>query len=450
MGMSDTAVGRRSLLKGAAVGALSVAAGSVLAACGVSPSASGGSTSPSASGGSTSPSPSRLTSLQFGIWPGFGMEPQYEAYAAETGVTVTERLASWSQHHTNLETALGAGRGAPDVTTVESTYRDHFYAHPEYFVDLAKYGAKKDDFLDYLWTLGAAKDGTEVGVPLDAPAPVVLAYRRDIFEKAGLPADRASVQGLLPTWDALISVGRTIKEKTGLYLAVGSTALFTEIAQKNGLWYFDTDDQLILDSNADLTRAWEFATELAKYELTLNLAGDTDTVAANTALAQGTYALHVLPSWDKITIESGAPDASGLWDVVPLPEGGGPVQGGTWLSVPSTTPDPETATAFVNWIASAEQQTIKFVNTGAWPGTPASYDDPRIKDYAPEYWNKAPLGQLWGEAAKTGKPVYVGEKGYTVNDVIVQALRHLGDVKGEGADEIWAQAVEDAERKISQ
>ena len=35
-----------------------------------------------------------------------------------------------------------------------------------------------------------------------------VAYRSDLFKKAGLPTDRVAVRKLWPTWDAFIATGK--------------------------------------------------------------------------------------------------------------------------------------------------------------------------------------------------------------------------------------------------
>ena len=113
----------------------------------------------------------------------------------------------------NLQLAISAGTGAPDVVQIENS-------HLAQFVDI-------DGLLDitdrvqpyiplmnaYKW-VDAVKDGKYYAMPWDS-GPVVLYYRRDVFKAAGLSDNPDDVSAMVATWEKYLETCTTIKDKTG-------------------------------------------------------------------------------------------------------------------------------------------------------------------------------------------------------------------------------------------
>ena len=65
----------------------------------------------------------------------------------------------------------------------------------------------KKNYLGWRWEHGVAYDDSVIGIPTDVGG-LEVAYRIDLFKKAGLPTDRVAVGKLWPTWDAFIATGQ--------------------------------------------------------------------------------------------------------------------------------------------------------------------------------------------------------------------------------------------------
>ncbi|WP_208607468.1 extracellular solute-binding protein [Streptomyces curacoi] len=114
-----------------------------------------------------------------------------------------------SEYYTKLQQMLRSPRTAPDLV-----YEDTFLINSDitsgYLKPLDPYLAKWPDwnqFIDTAKSAAKGEDGKTYGVP-DGTDTRGLWFSRDVFEKAGLPADWQP-----KTWDDVLDAARTIKEK---------------------------------------------------------------------------------------------------------------------------------------------------------------------------------------------------------------------------------------------
>ena len=70
----------------------------------------------------------------------------------------------------------------------------------------------KKNYLPWRWEQGVAFNNSVIGIPTDVGG-LQVAYRTDLFKKAGLPTDRAAVSKLWPTWDQFIATGQKYVSK---------------------------------------------------------------------------------------------------------------------------------------------------------------------------------------------------------------------------------------------
>src|SRR5215212_8869098 len=103
-----------------------------------------------------------------------------------------------------LPLALQAGTGAPDISLVENSHLAQIVALGG-LTDMTEWVTPYVDKMNaYKWA-DAELDGKYYAMPWDS-GPVVFYYRRDVFEKAGLPDDPAKVSELVATWDDYLNV----------------------------------------------------------------------------------------------------------------------------------------------------------------------------------------------------------------------------------------------------
>src|SRR5689334_3370332 len=195
-----------------AVGAL--AASALLLA--VSACSQGSTTKQPESGGGQSSGPANIK-IAYQQWgPGTtmktflgGVKAEYEAANPGSTVEILPIVASENDYYTKLQLMMRSPNTAPDVV-----YEDTFLINSDitagYLRPLDEYISKWDQWSQFEDTAkGAAKalDGKTYGIP-DGTDTRALWYNKEIFAKAGLPADWQP-----KTWDDVLSAARTIKQK---------------------------------------------------------------------------------------------------------------------------------------------------------------------------------------------------------------------------------------------
>ena len=111
---------------------------------------------------------------------------------------VAARLTQW----------IASNQGAGDVVALEEGIIVQFKAQANNFVNLLDQGAGElqGNFLPWKWEQALTADGQLLGLGTDVGS-MAMCYRRDLFEKAGLPTERDQVSALWPDWDQFIATG---------------------------------------------------------------------------------------------------------------------------------------------------------------------------------------------------------------------------------------------------
>lgn len=347
----------------------------------------------------------------------------------------------------NLIAAFSSGSGAPDVVGIEIKYVERFKALPQHFHNLYDYGARnvQGDYLDWKWKQAETPDGEHLlALPIDI-GPMVMAYRIDIFEQAGLPTDPAEVAKHISTWEDFIAAGQQVLDRTGVKMINEIFQLYEVVANQHDVMYFDYDDNLVLESTDQVLRAWDLAVQASELGLSANL--ETFTTEWGTAMNNGDYAVQFAPAWMMNFMKENAPDAAGLWALAPMPEGGGN-WGGSFLGIPSQSKHPQEAYDFIEWLLAPEQQVKAFEREDLFPSTPGIYDYPELREYTNDYFATPNVGEIYSEAAATVIPQYRAPDHVTVNDVIKDALGQIEDGVTD-PQTAWNQALEEIDRQLS-
>ena len=134
---------------------------------------------------------------------------------------------------------------------------------------------------------------------------------------------------------------------------------------------------------------------------------------------------------------------AGKWDIATVPGGGGN-WGGSFLAVPKTSAHQDMAIELADFLSSADGQLSAFQAVGNLPSNPTLYDTPELKDATNEYFNDAPVGQIFVAGASGLKPVFLGAQNQPVRDAVENALRSVENGQ-KSSDEGWDAAVKDAE-----
>jgi cellobiose transport system substrate-binding protein len=381
----------------------------------------------------------------------FGYTDLYKQYMKDhPNVTVVETAeGDLGKYNTQLIQRIAAGSGAGDVVAIEEGQVVNFLASADKFVNLQQHGSNelKDNFLPWKYTNATTADGkTTIGLGTDVGG-LAMCYRRDLFEKAGLPTDRVEVGKLWPTWDEYIATGqryvRGIKNPKAKFVDSVVGAYNPILMQSGDHTYFDRKDELVIESNPAVRAAWDQALEMDAAGLSAKLKSFSP--EWNAGFKNGSFATIACPAWmtGYIKDQAGAENA-GKWDITTVPGGGGN-WGGSWLGVPTQSKHQKEAVALATFLTSAEGQLGAFKAAGNLPSNPKLYADAVLKDAKNEYFNDAPVGELFVAGAANLKPVYLGAKNQPVRDAVENAMRSVEGGQRTAA-EGWSDAVKAAEK----
>ncbi len=299
--------------------------------------------------------------------------------------------------YTNLPLALTAGEGAPDVSLVENSNVAEI-VHLGGLMDLTE---KVEPYLDimseYKW-YDCEKDGRYYCMPWDG-GPVVMYYRRDVFEAAGLPTEPEEVSETIATWADYLEACRAIKEQTGAYCFAHNKAnnyarLYEMVLWQQGLGYYDPETGEVTVDSAENIATLEMLGQFWEEDLVSDSLEWTDPWYAELAALGDTeltpIATLVEASWMDVFLKSWiAPGTEGKWGVAYMPayeEGGirAANDGGSVFVIPEQTKNPDAAWAFVEFTLGRRESQIKlFEISGFLPSLETTYDDPIFQEPDP-------------------------------------------------------------------
>jgi cellobiose transport system substrate-binding protein len=383
------------------------------------------------------------TKLTIGLFGNFGYTELLKEYqSSHPDIEISDRTAAYSDHHKNLAAHLATGNGAADIEAVDTGYVAQFKSTPDKFVDLNTQGGDKlkDRWLAWKWEASLSKDGKQIGYGTDIGG-LAICYRRDLLQNAGLPADREQVAALWPTWEAFMAAGKQFQAHApaGVKWFDGGPTVLNAIVGQASVGYYDKSDQLTVANNPEVKKGWDLVVEGVQAGLSAKLLYSTP--VWNTGFKQGQFATVTCPAWQMAKIKDQAPDTAGKWDVTSVPGGGGN-WGGSYLTIPKQGKHVQQAAELAAWLTAPEQQAKVFTTAGLLPSTPKLYDDPAIIGYKNPFFNDAPVGKLFTDAAKKLNPQYQGPKAGDVQTEIGNAMQRVEQAKQSG-DQAWQQFVGD-------
>jgi cellobiose transport system substrate-binding protein len=419
-----------------------------VAACGSSDENGGTASGGSSAGGA----PITITVQTFGGGKNFGYKTAVDKWnASHTDIKIkndnlTDQFEQvyWPQMIQWLQSGAGAG----DVVGIDEGGMGLAKAHPEWWADLSELKGRQADFAPWKWENGVAADGKLFALGTDIGG-MSLCYRRDLFEKAGLPADRDEVSKLWPTWDDFIKVGQEFQSKVKDTKFVDGTntlynvVLVQEAAKNGNVSYFDQSNNLIVDKNPAVKAAYDFSVKISQEGLTAKLRNFTP--EWNTGFKKSQFATLGCPSW-MLGVVSGdgaaGPELKGKWDVAAVPGGGGN-WGGSWLAVPKQSKHPKEAAQVLDYLTGKDTQVSVFTDAGNMPSNIQAQQDPAVQSATNEYFNNAPVGEIFAKSAATLQPVFLGLKHAQVKSAIESVISALDDGSVPYA-QAWQKLVDDA------
>lgn len=367
----------------------------------------------------------------------FGYEELFAKYEeANPGVKITHKKAATADDaRANLMTGLAANSGLADVEGVEVGWWAELLQYSDVFEDLT------DPEIEGRWldwkTEAATVDGKLIGYGTDI-GPEAIAYRADLFEKAGLPTDRTEVAELLSgDWDTYFEAGRTFVEATGIPWFDGAGGTYNGMVQQLPNPYEKADGTVVpLADNADVKAIYD---HLAEYkDISAGLTQWSEDWTA--AFQNDGFATMLCPPWMMGPLAGNADGVEG-WDIADVFPGGGGNWGGSYLAVPSQGEHLEEAKKLAAWLTAPEQQIAAFEAVGAFPSQVEALDAEEVTSLVNPFFNDAPVGEIYSERATSIEvQPYQGPNFFVVNTVVSDAITRW-DVDGADPAESWQQGL---------
>ncbi|GLY55152.1 extracellular solute-binding protein [Lentzea sp. NBRC 102530] len=384
-----------------------------------------------------------LTVATFGD---FGYKELYRQYEdAHPGIKIQERVSDFESHHRGLAPALAAGRGAAEIVALEEQYMPQFRASKDKFANLADYGATelKSQWVPWKWEQGVTDNGSFVmGLGTDIGS-LAMCYRRDLFEKAGLPTDRTQVSALWPTWEDYASTADRFSAATpDVKFADSAGNIYAAILNQADESFFSrSDDAFIADSNANLKRAFDIGGAIGAKGQTAKVSAFTQPWSV--AIKQGSFATMTCPAWMLNLIkEASGEENTGKWDVATVPGNSGN-WGGSFLTLPKQGRHLREAYDLAQWLTAPEQQKKVFLAAGSLPSSPKAYTDSEVLGKKDAYFSDAPVGEIFAGSADSLRPNYRGVQDAKARPKFGEALGRVEEGKQSVAD-AWTIAVAEA------
>jgi arabinosaccharide transport system substrate-binding protein len=336
-------------------------------------------------------------------------------------------------------TALVSGEGAPDIADIEIS-RFSLFIKGDHVPLL---GLKKrigDDINDIYkpaavdpWSWKGEIYG--VGNELNT---VVMAYRKDILESAGVKLP-------FETWDDVIAAGHKVSTGDRKMFAIHDLSFGDHymLMQEAGTAYFDANGNYNGDDPRSV-EAMQFLHDLVyKYKIAgIAPAEANDTWAPPQYMAAFRAERFVAtwgPPWHLSFFIDQVPDQEGKWDVQELPEGLGDSRptanfGGTGMAITEQSGNPEASWDLIKAANLTKEGVLfDFKARTAYPAYKPAYDDPALAEPS-DYFGGAKIGKIYSDIADAlpafrQSPVWADTTLAIQRDVITPVMNDKTDAK---------------------
>lgn len=435
---------RRShrLMALAAVAALTTG---VLAGC----SSDSNDTSSNSSGG-TSKGKTTLTVGTFGVF-GYKQAGLYDEYTKlHPNITIKEDVTTRTDvYWPKVLTRLQAGAGTDDIQAIEvGNITEAVQTQADKFVDLGK-DVDKSQWLPWKNAQATTKDGKQIGLGTDT-GPMAICYRKDLFQKAGLPTDRTQLANLWKgDWSKYVNVGKDYMKKApkGTKFVDSASSVYNAAIGGESQRYYDKDGNVIWDKSTGVKAAWNAAMAVATSNMSAKLKQFDPTW--DQGFANASFATVACPAWMMGYIQEKSGTAgSGKWDVAAAPTAAN--WGGSFLGVPTASKHQADAVALAKWLTAPAQQEKVFAKQASFPSTPAAYPNLKPAAATTAYFSNAPITQIFSDSAKTIPVQTFGIKdqpiGTAITDVGILQVEQKGKTPAQG----WSAATKEIKDVLGQ
>jgi cellobiose transport system substrate-binding protein len=344
-----------------------------------------------------------------------------------------------------VTTMASGGKFIPDITGIKGEDFASFTPQADRFQNLLDLGADKlaDQYLEWKWKKGMTKDGKLIGLPIDI-GPTALFYRRDMFQKAGLPTEPDQVATQMSTWDDYFAAGTQLKNAVpGAFMVSEAWAVFNIAVGQSKARYIDENEKFIGDQD-HIRHAWDLAAKTI--QLGIDAKSQANTPDWNAGLTSGNLSSLTGAAWVAVDIKSAASGTSGKWGVAKGPGGTANI-GGSFLAITKECDKPDEAFKIISWILSPENQANGFTDSALFPSTPATYTMSALTAPDPFFDNQVTIDVL-GKAAEEIPIQYESPHDQEVSGPYQTELTNM-ESNGKNAGDAWNDAVAEA-KKVAQ
>jgi len=308
-------------------------------------------------------------------------KPWLDAQAAQfeknTGTKLKYEIVGWGDALTRISTAIATGEG-PDVVQLGTTWNPQFAATKGLEeINVAEFGGASAFVKANL--ASTAYKGKYYGVPWFAETRALF-YNKDLFAKAGVKPPK--------TYDELLKVAETIKEKLGTGVAIslaGTNAWdllhnWAIILYANGGSILSPDNKTpALNSAAGVT-ALKYYLSLFEKGYASKACAEYNQPQADAAFINGNAAMCFMGPWNIAGIEHDNPTLNyGIVEPPSGPKGKASFSGGSNLAILKASKNKEGAKAFVKFMISDPVLLDWSLNIAKFlPATQSAAKDPRL------------------------------------------------------------------------
>lgn len=350
------------------------------------------------------------TELTFWTWvPDIEKEVAlFEEEYPEISVNVVN-VGQGQDAYAQIQTALQAGEGAPDVAQIEFQMIPTF-AVTDSLLDLRPFGAEDlaDQFVDFAWNQVTGANGEVWAIPQDT-GPMGMLYRQDIFDEHGIEVPA--------TWDEFAEAARELHDAApDVYMtnfAPGQGGVFLGMLWQAGADPFGGSEGDVFSVDLASDTAERVATYWGDLVAEGVVSVDPDfTDEWYQGFNQDKYATWLTAAWGPTFLATAAEATSGNWRAAPLPqwEEGQEVSaawGGSTTAAISTTENPIVAAKFAEFINTDHESAMTMATEQfLFPPTEAVLNDPAFAEQEPEFYGGQQVNQLFAEISATVSPEF--------------------------------------------
>ncbi|MFH9830074.1 ABC transporter substrate-binding protein [Streptomyces sp. NPDC017201] len=384
-----------------------------------------------------------LTVADFGQF-GYKEAKLFEKYhELHPNITVKANTAAEEPvYYTKFLQQLNTGSGLADIQGIEvGRVKELVDTKADAFADLSKV-VDSSQWVNWKALQATTDEGKVIGAGTDI-GPMSICYRRDLFEKAGLPTDREEVAAKLTGgWEDYLKLGEEYKKKApkGTFFMDSASAMYNGVVSSNSEQYYAKNGDPIYKESAGVKAGWKLASEAVDKKLTQGLAQFQDPWKA--ALRQGTMATVACPAWMAAQIAEYSGDQyKGKWDITRTPGDTAANWGGSFLSVPAKGKHVKEAGELVKWLTAPEQQAAVFKAAGLFPSNKGAFQLEDVKTAKLEYFNNAPIGSIYADEANAIPAAVLGPKDGNIKDEFGKQINNM-EQRGTKPDAAWDAALE--------